>query len=733
MAITEEGYTLTRLAHALVVMTLVACGDAGHTGADSGLQQTIREVRSRAAPAEKEWRHYLGDQASNQFSQLAEINRDNVARLEVAWRYDAGGAEDNNTLVPTNPLVVEGVLYGLTARKDVFALDAATGEELWRFEVNEPLLGKGAGRGLVYWQAEGADGKPLRLILVGISHELMALNADTGQLYAGFADKGVLDARFGLDRPVDGLNVSLNVPGVVFEDLLIFGFSTHELDGAAPGYIRAYQLPSGELRWTFRTIPADGEYGAETWPAEGRDGFGGANAWAGLSLDEDAGVVYVPTGSAAYDFYGGKRRGDNLFATSLVALDARTGERLWHFQTVRHDVWDRDLPTPPNLVSVERAGESITAVAQATKSGHLFLFDRETGDSLYPIEEVPVAGAGLPGETLATTQPLPVLPPPFVPQQFIVTDRSERSQEFIRARIAEMNPDTRFPVPSPQGTVLYPGFDGGAEWGGQAWDQESGLLYVNANHIPSVFKMIPLTAEAPPALSPWGGYQILCAACHGLDREGNGAAFPSLVDIGERYWPWETYAILRDGRGRMPSFNQVPWYGLAAITWFLHTADEETYRGSQQVVAGEITGYLHDGYANLIDEEGLPGNKPPWGSLSAIDLSAGEIAWRVPLGDYPQILAQGLSGLGAQNFGGPVVTAGGLVFIAATPDSRIRAFDKLSGELLWQDELPAAGFATPAVYEAAGRQFLVIAAGGGKLDQPSGSSYVAYALPTGGN
>ncbi|GAB5453218.1 MAG: hypothetical protein Hals2KO_35460 [Halioglobus sp.] len=723
-------YSAGLLPGLLCIALLAACDQQRPQGVSPESAASIAALRAAAPPADSEWRHYLGDQASNQYSPLDEINRQNVTQLREAWRYDPKDADRSGfgTLIPTNPLVVNGVLYGLSARKNLFALNAATGEELWHYPFEQPHEGgKGAGRGLVYWEGTTADDRAAAWILVGLRHELFAVDALTGELAAEFGDAGVVDLRVGLDRPVDGLSVNVIAPGTLYKDLLIQGFGTSEFHDAAPGYIRAYHLPSGELRWTFRTVPAAGEFGADTWPAENRDALGGANSWGGITVDAARGIAFVPTGSAAYDYYGADRAGDNLFANSLVALNASTGERLWHYQFVRHDLWDRDLPTPPNLVTVERDGQSIPAVSQATKSGHLFVFHRETGEPLFPMTEVPVRGVALPGEHPAETQPLPLWPPAFAQQRFEVTDLNPQSTEYVSQIIDGMAISSPYHLPAENGTVFYPGLDGGAEWGGQAYDAGSGMLYINTNEVPWFFRMVPTTELQFEVANLEFAYMHFCGSCHGANREGVGSIFPSLKNIGDRFWPWEVYQIARHGRGRMPGYTDLPWYFLASPILYLYTADDEAV--AAQSTGGEVQGYRNDGFNVLRDEFGLPGSRPPWGSLVALDVSEGEIAWKIPLGDYPRALARGLSGLGAENYGGPVVTAGGLLFIAATPDKKIRAFDKVSGELLWQAELPAAGFATPSVYEADGRQFVVIAAGGGKVEQPPGSAYIAFALP----
>ncbi|MEP4149196.1 MAG: PQQ-binding-like beta-propeller repeat protein [Halioglobus sp.] len=684
----------------------------------------IRDLRGNQHIAENEWRSYLGDSASNQFSPLTQITTDNVDQLTEAWRYDPG----HTGLIPTNPLIVKGVLYGLDGHKNLFALNAATGEELWVYPFDRGATAKGAGRGLVYWEGELGNGVTAEYILVGQEHLLYAIDAVSGKLVDDFGNGGSIDLRLGLDRKPESTNVAANTPGTLYQDLLIMGFATSEDYSASPGYIRAYHLPSGELRWTFKTIPGVGEFGVNTWPEENRDKRGGANAWAGLTVDEDRGIVFAPTGSAGYDFYGANRAGDNLFANSLLALDARTGERLWHYQIVRHDLWDRDLPAPPNLVTIRRNGKDIPAVAQSTKSGHVFVFHRETGEPFFPIEEMAVAGSGMPGEQLPRSQPIPTSPAPFVNLDFEVTTLDKQASEIVAKRIAGMTTNKHYAAPSEEGIVLKPGLDGGAEWGGQAYDNATGLLYVNANEVPWTMKMAPVETGTTGDQSPETGYRLFCSHCHGTDRKGMGDAVPSLEDIHLKYWPWEIWDIVRNGRGRMPGFSHQPWYySLGAIVYLYQPNGDEV----EQPPASNDTTTLTYGakFQKLRDSNNLPGSTPPWGSLNAVDLNTGTIRWRIPLGDYPQAEVLGLSGLGAENYGGPVVTAGGLVFIASTPDKKLRAFDKLTGKLLWHEVLPAAGFATPAVYEAMGRQFIVISAGGGKLDQSVGSSYIAYALP----
>ena len=716
-----------------LVLAAPACGrDAERTG------ERLREARSRAAPAEREWRTYLADRGASHHSPLDRIRRANVARLEVAWIYEAGdAAQDGTSQIQCNPIVVKGVLYGTSPSLRLFALDAATGEEIWSFQPagGRSRLLPNPNRGVAWWagEAEGEEGDDER-ILYTVGHHLYAVDARTGRAIRSFGNDGRVDLRDGLgERASSGASVVATTPGTLFDDLLILGSRVSELHDAAPGDVRAYDVRSGAIRWVFHTIPRPGEPGHETWPPGAWKDFGGANAWAGISVDAERGLAFIPTGSVAFDFFGGDRAGDNLFANSLVAVDARTGERRWHFQTVRHDLWDRDLPAPPNLLVLERGGARIPAVAQVTKTGHVFVFQRETGEPLFPIEEVPVAGPGLPGEALPASQPVPIRPPPFVRQRFgeaTVTSRTPEAREAVRRRLARLRTGPLYTAPSLEGTVEFPGMDGGAEWGGAAWDAETGLLYVNANDVPWLLQVTPVPVDLDPARSPRAGYLVVCGGCHGADRRGDGAAMPSLVDLASRLGPLDAWRVVRHGRGRMPPFPSLRWYEIGGLLWYVYTAGDREAGGEAEAAGGGgETRYLNVGWQKLLDPDGFPAAEPPWGTLSALDLNAGTLAWQIPLGDYPQTLAEGKSGLGAESYGGPLVTAGGLLFIAATPDEKLRAFDKRTGELLWESPLPAAGFATPATYEAAGRQFVVIAAGGGKLGRPSGSRYVAFALP----
>lgn len=693
------------------------------------------------AAADADWPVYLGDPGGTHYSALKEIDRSNVARLQPAWTFHTGDATQNSQ-IQCNPLVIGGVLYATSPQHKLFALDAATGTELWRFD---PLArgditgGRGVNRGLAFW-SEGGE----RRLLYTASHFLHAVDPETGALIDSFGDHGRVDLLDGLDRDVHALFLVGTTPGAIYRDLIIVTTRVGEGPGpAAPGHICAYDVRTGKRRWIFHTIPWPGEFGHETWPPDAWKDVGGANCWGGITVDRDRGIAFVPTGSPAFDFWGGNRIGDNLFADCLLALDAATGRRLWHFQFVHHDLWDRDPPAPPVLCEVVRDGRRIAAVAQTTKSGHVWLFNRETGESLFPWSEQPVPASDLDGESASPTQPFPEKPAAFARQHFTedeVTNLSEASRADVLARLRAAVPHRPFSPPSLRGTVILPGFDGGGEWGGAAVDPD-GVLYVNGNEMAWILQMVPThTGDANLGSSLYGQ---LCISCHGPDRRGNAAAnIPSLVDVATRIKPEDAAQLLRTGRGVMPSFAFLTNAQRSALVDFLfglksHIAAIDAIANDAQrnpEMAGDLSNafippYTSTGYNRFLDPDGYPALRPPWGTLNAIDLNTGEYRWRRPLGELPELTARGVPATGTENYGGPLVTAGGIVFIGATKDEKFRAFDSATGALLWETTLPAGGYAAPATYTAGGRQFVVLACGGGKMGTRSGDSYVAFALP----
>ena len=652
-------------------------------------------------PRDADWPTYLGDAGRRHYSELDQVTRDNVADLKLAWVYDSGEPRGGGSTMYTSPLVVDGVLYGLSPQLAAFAVDATTGEEIWRFD---PGLRGAAQRGLMWWERDEH-----RRIFYTAGRELLAINASDGTPVERFGESGRLDL-----TPKGGRvgYLGVTVPGIVFEDTLILGFSTNETAEAYPGSIRAFSAVDGALVWQFDTIPAPGTPGSETWADGALERAGGANVWTGVALDEERGLLFAPTGSATPDFYGANRLGDNLYANCLLAIDARTGRLRWHYQVVRHDLWDRDNPSPPTLVQIERDAQTIDAVALTTKSGHLYLFDRETGDSLYPVVEVATLPSTMPGEVPAPNQPVSTVA--FTRQAFEITDRTEAATEAVQQRIKDW--DLRQWAPPRVGTVLFhPWYDGGAEWGGSAFDPATNHLILNANDVAGILEL----TEVPVGSSNYSSYAQHCGSCHGLDRAGTENA-PSLVDIRERLESEEITRIMGEGSGRMPGFAHLPDQERRGILRFVLARDPTVDEPTTEVT------YVLGGYQYLRDHEGLPGNTPPWGTLNSIDLATGEIAWSVPFGDYP---SHPDLGFGAVNYGGPVVTASGVIFIAATPDRAFRAYDTRDGRVLWQTELAAAGFSTPAIYSVDGKQFVVIAAGGGRMGPPSSGKYYAFALP----
>ncbi|RPD41171.1 PQQ-binding-like beta-propeller repeat protein [Chitinophaga barathri] len=696
--------------------------------------------KQAAKNAYDQWPVYNGSKEGLKYSSLRQIDTSNVHQLKPVWEYRTGDADSaGRSQIQCNPVMVNGILYAVSPQLKLLALDAATGKEKWVFD---PFAGAGKQknintlRGVTYWE----DEKDKRIFYTAGSN-LYAIDAISGKPALSFADSGRLDLHNDLGDGSKDLYVITTSPGIIYKDQLIIGSRVSEGSDAAPGHIRSYDVHSGKLRWIFHTIPQPGEHGYDVWDnPDAYKHLGGANAWSGFSLDEDKGILFAPVGSVSFDFYGGMRKGANLFGNSLLALDANTGKRIWHFQSVHHDVWDRDLPAPPVLVTVNHEGKKKEAVAQVTKTGFVFLLDRTTGTPLFPVEERPVPGPSLlTGEQLWPTQPYPTLPAPFVRQLFTEADLNyllpDSSLAEVKRRWASYKRSHMFEPPSKEGTVIFPGFDGGAEWGGPAFDPETGILYVNASEMPWVLQVVDAPKEElKKETNLQAGkrlYRAHCMSCHGRELEGGGA-YPALVNIQQRFNTEQFLQLLSTGRRMMPAFNSLKpeeKNALAAFVLDLKKSQPLAYNGPrQQPDSFRNLPYTMTGYNKFLSKEGLPANSPPWGTLTAIDLNTGKFVWRDTLGEDPAFKGRGIK-TGTENYGAPVVTAGGLVLIAATKDAKMRAFNKRTGQLLWETSLPASGFATPAVYNVNGKQFVVIACGGGKLNVPSGDSYVAFALP----
>jgi len=601
----------------------------------------------------QEWPHYSGDAGASKYSPLDQINRSNVTQLRIAWTYHTGDSSDGSqhparSAFECTPLVVDGVLYLTTAFSRLIALEAETGKQLWTFD---PQLRRDRNynlfinRGAAFW----SSGKDKRLFLGTLDGRLFAVDAGSGKPVPSFGNGGWIDLRRGAANDFPSAGYGITSPVTVYRNVVITGALASDGEPQGPsGDIRAFSARTGKPVWRFHTVPRPGEFGNNTWEGDSWKGRGGANAWSIMSLDAERGIVFVPLTSPASDFYGGDRKGQNLFGDSLVALDAATGKRLWHFQTIHHDLWDWDLPAQPNLVSVRRSGKEIPAVAQVTKTGFVFLLDRLTGKPLFEVEERPVPQSQVAGEQTWPTQPFPLKPPPFARQTMTwdeLTDVTPQSREECKKLIEGAVTGPMFRPIGMEYTVMFPGTNGGANWGGASYDPASGLLFVNSMDVAALYKMTS-----------------------------------------------------------RPAGSKLPFRVIG--------------RGTQN--------------SRFWDSNLYPCQKPPWGALTAIDLNEGKFRWRVTLGVIDELVARGIPPTGTSNLGGSIVTAGGLVFIGATNDSRFRAFDRDTGKELWVTRLPASAHATPMTFlgRNGGKQFVVIAAGGGnKYNKTYSDALVAYSLP----
>ena len=682
------------------------------------------------------WRDYGGSPAAAQYSSLRQINRSNVTNLKVAWVYPTG----NTNRYFFSPLAVDGVLYVLAKSNSIVALDASTDKEIWT-HAPDPRPRIITSRGINYWESRD---RTERRLLFSSNHTLRAIDARTGNPILSFGKDGGVDLREGLDRDLESIAlVQSTTPGRVFEDLLILGSATNQGYGSAPGDIRAFDVRTGRLVWTFHTIPRPGELGYDTWPKDAWKTVGGANVWGEMSLDVARGILYAPTASAKYNFYGADRHGANLFSDCLLALDARSGKRLWHFQMVHHDIWDYDNATAPKLVTLRRDGKTVDAVAQVSKQGFVWVFNRVTGEPIWPIEEREVPQTDMPREKTWPTQPFPTKPPPFARQRFTVDDLSPYLDPEERARFKDDLLSARnqglFTPPGLRNTVQMPGNNGGANWGGAAVDPTTGTLYVVSKDLPAMLKLEPEKARrAAPSNSPeqrgLAVYQAHCQSCHLADRLGKPPAMPSLADVGLRLSREQIINATRQGQGPMPGFPNLTGDEMSALLAYLYNPMRASLSaaGGDGASTGEVR-YV-SGFGFMIASNGLSPIAPPWSSLTVYDLNEGVIKWKIPLGDVPDLAAKGIRNTGS-HFPkvGPVVTAGGLIF-TGTRDREVRALDAATGKALWSTEVDAALEGIPAVYEAGGRQFVVFCAAAqvGLTRGTQGAirgAYVAFALP----
>ena len=698
------------------------------------------------------WSDYAGAADGGQYSALAQINRSNVAQLRVAWSFPT--ADGNKYLF--NPIIVDRSMYVLAQNNSIVALDAATGRQLWIHSTGARtrLI---TNRGINYWQSKDRSD---RRLLFSVDNFLQEIDAETGQAIVNFGDQGRVDLRAGLGRdPADLALVQSTTPGRVFENLLILGSATNEEYASGPGDIRAYDILTGRIVWTFHTVPHPGELGYDTWPKDAWKTVGGANAWSGLSLDEDRGIVYVPTASPKYNFYGADRTGANLFGDCLLALNARTGKLIWYFQMVHHDIWDYDNGTAPMLLTVRQNGTPLDVVAQVGKEGFVWVFNRETGKPLWPVEERPVPKSKMPGEMTWPTQPFPLKPPPFARQSFTEKDLSpfleleERKQ--LQRTIESARNEGLFTPPDVTDTIEMPGNNGGANFQGSAIDPESGTLFVVSKDLPSLLKLeLDATAKVSEGSSQEEkgrvAFQSQCRLCHGAELRGQPPAVPSLIDVGSRLSASEVRAVITNGRGPMPAFSRLSSEKLDSLLAYLLHPDraptnskdvkDEKSREAPSSVPPEKLQY-RSSFGFMFTQSGLPAIAPPWTTLTAYDLNKGTIKWQVPLGEVPELAAKGFKNTGS-HFPkvGPVVTGGGLIF-TGTRDRQVRALDSATGEVLWEAAVEAGLEGMPAVYQIDGREYVVFCAaaqatththdvpGHPAVETPIRGAYVAFTLP----
>lgn len=686
-----------------------------------------------------DWKVYGGSSANIKYSSLDQVDTSNVSGLRPAWIYlSESGDSTKYGPMQCNPIIIDNTLYGVSPKLKLFAIDAATGEEKWQFDPSDSIANRtwrrnsvNMNRGVTYWE-EGDD----KRILYTVGPIAFAVNAQNGKLIPSFGKDGGVDLTKGLGRDEKNLSLSPTSPVMIYKNLFILSGLVSEV---TPGHIRAFDVKTGQQKWIFHTIPWPGEPGYETWEdSTAYRNMGSTNSWSGFSLDEKRGILFAGTGNPTNDFYGGERIGQGLYGNCVLAIDAATGRLIWHFQTVHHDVWDMDVSSPPVCVTVERDGKKIDAVAQATKTGFVFVFERETGRPLFPVEERPVpTNTPIPGEKLSPTQPFPLIPQPFARQLLTASDLNTLVSDSleIKERFLTYRSEGVFTPPTKEGTIILPGYDGGGEWGGPAVDPVTNILYVNANEMAWILNIVeekPEEAKYNTNLEAGISlYNHNCMRCHGPERLGSGD-YPSIAGLENKYTTAQFNELLSTGRRMMPGFNHLTKQEKNAIASFvlnLKSEQAKKYTGSVPKKNGPVKPtFGSTGYNKFLTREGYPAISPPWGTLNAIDLNTGEYVWKIPLGEFEELKKKGIPTTGRENYGGPVITAGGLLFIAATADGKFRAINKSTGKILWEADLPAPGLATPAVYAVNGKQYIVIACGGSKWGGKSGDVYVAFAL-----
>ena len=716
----------------------------------------------------REWTDYAGGPSGSRFMPLTEITKANVTRLAVAWTYPYGDSG-------FNPIVAHGTIYTRGRNNALVALDAATGKEIW---IHEGLQGMTA-RGMNYW--ESRDGSDRRLIF-SVNDYLQELDAKTGRSIVTFGNDGVVDLREGLGRDPKAIaRVQSGTPGKVFENLILLGSAPGEGYFSPPGDLRAFDVTTGQVVWQFHTVPHPGEFGYDTWPKDAWKYIGGTNTWGEVTVDEQRGIAFFPTGSATFDYYGADRLGNDLFANCLIALDARTGKRLWHFQNVHHDLWDFDNVSGPQLTTIRKDGRTIDVVALAGKTGYLYVFDRVTGQPIWPIDEKPVpTTTTVPGEQLSPTQPIPTAPPPFGRQFFTVADinpymLTDTERQQFKERVGKARNDGQFTPIGFDEVIHMPGNHGGSNWGSTSANPSDGSVFVIAFNVPAIMRLV---RPGEPAARGGGGgfagmsvYQTNCQACHGAQLEGV-AAVPELLTVIDRLSDTELRAVISNGRNQMPAFHQLSADDVDALVSLFHAArafgGRGGARGAEALPPGPVvergpakvreTPARGTGAPPAAYPEGVEAPKdrlvmesyglyptlinPPYTTLTAYDLNKGTIKWQIGLGDDLRLVAQGVRGTGSAQLikGSAIPTATGLLFVNA-PDRKVHIYDADTGRQLHELPLGAMSSGSPSMYEFNGRQYLLVTAseagargasalGPGTPEAgPGPTGVIAYALP----